>query len=59
MDAFAEVKELEIALLDLRFSHTRVINQDRLLSLDVSLEARVFLASAFELMQGTCPRQCC
>jgi ParB/RepB/Spo0J family partition protein len=41
MDALpiAEVKELEIALLDLRYSHTRVIKQDRLLSLAVSLDA--------------------
>jgi len=41
MDAFTEasVKELEITMLDLRYSHTRVVNQDRLLSLAVSLDA--------------------
>ena len=40
MDSFpkSEVKELEIALLDLRYSHTRIMKQDRLLSLAVSLD---------------------
>jgi ParB-like chromosome segregation protein Spo0J len=41
MDALrtAEVKEVEIALIDLRYAHTRVLHQDRLLSLAISLDA--------------------
>jgi ParB/RepB/Spo0J family partition protein len=41
MDAFpmAEIKEVEIAMLHLRYAHTRIINQDRLLSLAVSLDS--------------------
>ena len=41
MDTFpiAKVKEVEIAMLDLRYAHTRVMHQDRLLSLAVSLDA--------------------
>ncbi len=57
MDVFAEVKELEIALLDLRYSHTRVISQDRLLSLAVSLKANgqmrpVITAAHYVLVDG-------
>lgn len=41
MDSFpnASVKELEIALLDLRYAHTRIVQQDQLLCLAVSLDA--------------------
>ena len=59
MDAFpkASVKEIEIALLDLRYSHTRVINQDRLLSLAVSLDTcgqvrPVITAAQYVLVDG-------
>jgi ParB/RepB/Spo0J family partition protein len=51
------VKEVEIALLDLRYSHTRVMQQDRLLSLAVSLDAcgqirPVITAAHYVLVDG-------
>jgi len=59
MDAFpvAEVKEIEIALLDLRYSHTRVMQKDRLLSLAVSLDMYgqmwpVITAARYVLVDG-------
>ena len=59
MDAFpiAEVKELEIAQLDLRYFHTRVMQQDRLLSLAVSLDVcgqmrPVITAAHYVLVDG-------
>ena len=57
MDAFPKVKELEIALLDLRYSHTRIMQRDRLLSLAVSLDAcgqmrPVITAAHYVLVDG-------
>jgi ParB/RepB/Spo0J family partition protein len=59
MDALpiGEMKELEIALLDLRYAHTRVMQQDQLLSLAVSLEAcgqvrPVITAAHYVLVDG-------
>lgn len=59
MDAFPiyEVKEVEIAMLDLRYAHTRVVQQDRLLSLAVSLDTcgqirPVVIAAPFVLVDG-------
>jgi len=59
MDTFPQtsVKEIEIALLDLRYSHTRVMQQDRLLSLAVSLDVcgqmrPVITAAHYVLVDG-------
>lgn len=59
MDAFpvAEVKEIEIALLDLRYSHTRVMPKERLHSLAVSIDTYgqmwpVITAARYVLVDG-------